>query len=204
MRGWRTYRAEVDLHQVSVAEEAVVQSRHVATDDEEHDARVIQLVAPFRDLRGMVAEGMVSGGHAETGHGASEEAGEDEEVGGRCGLIAGGDDGVQERPAKEEGDGAEEVGPDVDGLVMEVAQAFEGAEVGVRVWAVAGDDEGVVAAPVGKVVPEDEEGALDFVFEGCGFVFYRLENGPIGVTVCVVSFAVFEAGALGGCGHFAR
>lgn len=114
-----------------MAEEAVVQSRHVAADDEEHDARVIQLVAPFRDFGGVVAEGVVGGGHAETGHGAGEEAGEDEEVGGRCGLIAGGDDGVQERPAEEEGDGTEEVGPDVDGLVVEIAQAFEGAEVGV-------------------------------------------------------------------------
>lgn len=65
-----------------MTEEAVVQSRHVAADDEEHDAGVIQLVAPFGDLGGVVAEGVIRSGHAEAGHGAGEEAGEDEEVGG--------------------------------------------------------------------------------------------------------------------------
>ena len=57
---------------------------------------------------------------------------------------------------------------------------------------------------MGEVVPEDEEGAFDFVFEVRGLVFYCLEKGFIGVAAGVVWFAIFETRVLGGCSHLAQ
>ena len=60
-------------------EKAIVQGGHVASDDEEDDAGVVELVAPLGDVLGVVHEGVEGSTHAEAEEGAGEEAGEDEE-----------------------------------------------------------------------------------------------------------------------------
>lgn len=60
-------------------------------------------------------------------------------------------------------DGAGEMRPDVDGLVVQVKEGPGGLGVGWADGPVAGEDEGVVTAPGGEIVPEQEEFLLDFL-----------------------------------------
>ena len=75
-------------------EKAIVQGGHVASDDEEDDAGVVEFVAPLRDVLRVIHERVEGGAHAEAQQGAAEEAGEDEDVGGGGGGVARGDDMV--------------------------------------------------------------------------------------------------------------
>lgn len=167
-----TYRCEVKLEQRRMAIKAVIHGRHITAHNKKHNARIIQLIPPLGDLGRMVAHGVVRGAHPQTRDGAGEKAPKDNHVGIARRLVARRDDGVQNRARNHEGDGAEEVGPDVDGLIVQIPQRAEGGAVGIGVGAVARDDELIVAAPGGQVVPEDEEGLFDFAFEGGGGGFY--------------------------------
>lgn len=62
-------------------------------------------------------------------------------------------------PSADDGEskGAEEMGPDVDELVVDVEEGGEGAAVAVAVGAVPGHDEVVVAPPRRQVVPEHQQ-----------------------------------------------
>lgn len=141
------------------AEEPVVQRGHVAADDEADDAGVVELVAPFGDSGAMVAEGMVGSAHAEAQGGAGEEAGKGEHVGAAGRRIARRYDAVQGQPGRREGDGAEQVRPDVDRLVVQGPDGPERGSIAVAVGPVPRADELVVAPPVRQVVPEHEQGS---------------------------------------------
>ena len=75
-------------------EKAIVQGGHVASDDEEDDAGVVELVAPLGHVLRVVHKRVEGGAHAEAQQGAAEEAGEDEDVGGGGRGVARGDDMV--------------------------------------------------------------------------------------------------------------
>ena len=90
-----TYGIHIHGQELRQAKQAVIQGGHVASHDEEDDAGVVELVAPLRDILGVVHERVEGGAHAQAQQGATEEAGEDEEVGGGGGGVARGDDAVQ-------------------------------------------------------------------------------------------------------------
>lgn len=96
-----THEAKVGGEQVGLAEEAIVESGHVAADNEGDDSRIIELVAPSGHLTAMVEESVIGGAHAETDDGAGKEAREDDKVGKGSRVIAGPDNEVDvEREGK--------------------------------------------------------------------------------------------------------
>lgn len=170
-----------------MAEEAVIQRRHIASHNQCHDARVIELVPPLGDLLAVIRQGVIRSAHAQTHDGTPKEARKDEHVGRIGGLIARANNDVDVQGRENGDDGAGEVRPDVDGLVVQVEERAGGLGVGGADGAVAGADEGVVAAPGGEVVPEEEELLLDFAFglldgreEGFGDGGPALAEGRVG------------------------
>lgn len=159
------------------AVQAVVKSRNIASHDQGHDARVVQLVAPFGDVGAVIAQRVEGGTHAETDGGAAEEAAEDEDVAGGGAGIPGGHDVVQEEADEGEDQTAEQVGPDVDGLVVQPEQRPGRPKVRVGRLAVPRQDVVVVAPPRGQVVPEDEQCALDLGLDLLGLGHHRLGGG---------------------------
>lgn len=101
----------------------------------------------------MVAQGVVSRAHSQAAESAQEEAGKDEHVRLGGGLISRGNDVVQKEAAKGEQDGAQEMSPDVDKLIVQVEDGPEGFLIAVGSAAVACVDEVVVAAPMGEFIP---------------------------------------------------
>lgn len=73
---------------------------------------------------------MVCCGQGEAGESGGEEGAECEEVGGSGGGEARGDGVVEVVGERGNGEGAEEVGVDVDGFVVEVEEGLEGAGEG--------------------------------------------------------------------------
>lgn len=116
----------------------------------------------------MIAQRVEGGAHAETDGGAAEEAAEDEDVAGGGAGVPRSHDVVQEEADEGEDQTAEQVGPDVDGLVVQPEQRPGRPEVRVGRLAVPGQDVVVVAPPRGQVVPEDEQRALDLGFDLLG------------------------------------
>lgn len=116
-----------------------------------------------------VVQHRVKGGaHAEAYDGAAKEARKGGHVFGCGALVPRVDDGIQIRGARDRRQGAEEVRPDVDRLVVDVEEGAGAVGVGAADLAVAGVDERIVAAPGGEVVPELEEAVLDLVLDGLG------------------------------------
>ena len=79
--GGETHQGHVHLHEPRLAEEAVVQRGHVAPDDERHDARVIELVAPARRPPAVAQQRVERRAHAHARRGAAQEGREDGGVG---------------------------------------------------------------------------------------------------------------------------
>lgn len=98
----------------------------------------------------MVRQRVKRGAHAQTSRRAAKEAREDSHVGGLGGLVPRVHHLVNISCRGEGDDGAEEVRPDVDGLVVQVEEGAEGVRVGGAGLAVAGADVVVVAAPGGR------------------------------------------------------
>lgn len=133
--------------------------------------------------------------HAQADKGAREEAREHQHVNGGCSAVPGHDEGFEKveggQTESREHDGPEEVGPDVDGLVVQAEKGGKGAPVAVAGLAVARVDEGVVAAPFGQVVPYQQQGCLNLLFDGldgfeetvggCVFVAPAKVGGGLGV-----------------------
>lgn len=137
-----------------MAEEAIVECRYIAADDEQDDAAVVELVSPARDSLTVAGQRMVGGTHPQADDGATEEGCEDEDVGLASGLIAGMDHGIQVQRAGQGGEGAEQMRPDINGLIVKMAQGEEGVPVGWLGSSVSGHDESVVTAPRREVIPE--------------------------------------------------
>lgn len=116
----------------------------------------------------MITQRMIRRTHPQTQNRPAKEARKDQDIRLARRLVPRLDDMVQIQRAGDEDEGAEEVRPDVDGLVVQVEEGLEGVGVGGARLAVARGDEGVVAAPGGEVVPEDEEAVLELVLEGLG------------------------------------
>ena len=173
----KTYRAQVKGQQSRPAKEAIVHGWHIAPNNEKDDASVVQLVSPLGHLGAVVGQGMVSGAHAQAAESAQEETGEDEDVRPRGGLISRGNDVVEEEAAKGEGDGAQEMSPDIDKLIVQVKDGPEGFKIAVGGAAVARVDEVVVAAPVGEFIPQHQQGVLDPVFNILGRLQQRVGSG---------------------------
>lgn len=156
-KGGSTRQRQVRHHQRWPAKEAIVKGRDIAADDKGHDAGVVELVAPAGDRLTVVDQGVESGAHTQARHGAGEEAGEDELIGTRRGLVARLDHAPEVERGNEGDERAEQVGPDVDGLVVKVEERAQRVTVRRPGAAVAAEDEGIVAAPGRQIVPEDEE-----------------------------------------------
>ena len=112
-----------------MAEEAVIESRHIAPHNQGDDARVIQLVAPFCNFRAMIRQGVIRGAHAEADDATPQEARKDEDIRRRSRLIARTNDEVQVGCGKNGDDCTGEMRPDVDGLVVQVQQRAGGCGV---------------------------------------------------------------------------
>lgn len=130
-----------------MAEQAIIESRHVAPDDQEDDSRVIQLISPLCDGGRVVAQRVEGRTHAEAKKGAAEEAGEDDDVRIRGRPIAGRNDKVQEDTADGKGQGAQQVRPDVNGLVVQGGESGKRDAVAVARRAVPAPDKGIVSPP---------------------------------------------------------
>ena len=141
-------------------EKAIVQGGHVASDDEEDDAGVVELVAPLGDVLRVIHECVEGGAHAEAEEGAAEETREDKDVGAGGGGVARRDDAVEPGADEGEDEGADGVRPDVDGLVVHVEKRREGPPVAVALLAVPRPDEVVVPPPRRQVVPEHQQRLL--------------------------------------------
>lgn len=74
------YQIQISRHQDRMAKEAIVQRRHVASHNQSHDARIVQFIAPSRNLLAMVRQSMIRGAHPETHHGAAKEARKDQHI----------------------------------------------------------------------------------------------------------------------------
>lgn len=118
---------------------------------------------------------MISGTHAETDGCAAKEAAKDDNVAASRGGVSRSHDAVQEETNERKGQTAEQVCPDVDGLVVQPEQGLERSQVRVGGLAVTGQDISIVASPGGKLVPENEQSVLDF-----GFDFLDLGHQGIG------------------------
>jgi len=108
--------------------------------------------------------------HPQTGKRAPKKAAKHHHVGRARTAVPREDQGGEVPAEHEEEDGAEEVGVDVYGLVVQVEEGVQGAGEGIGSGPVAGVDGGVVAAPGGEVVPVDCEGGGGFAGGGgcCG------------------------------------
>lgn len=166
----RTYYGHVKFEQVGVAEEAVVQSRHVAPYNERHDTRVVELITPASNHFAVIQDGVKGGAHAETDDISTKVAGKGEDVGSVGGAVPRADNGVYVCGADDGSDGAEQMRPDVDKLIVDVEERAPAVGVGAADLAVARVDEAVVAAPGGQVIPEEEQRVLDLVLDGLGGV----------------------------------
>lgn len=151
-----------------MAKEAIVHGWHIASDNKKDDAGVIQLVSPFGHGRTVVAQGMVSRAHTEAAESTQEETGEDEHVRLGGGLISGRNDMVKEEATESEQESAQQMGPDVDKLIVQVEDGPKRLPVAVGGGAVARVDEVVVAAPVREFIPQHQQGVLDPVFDILG------------------------------------
>lgn len=111
---------------------------------------------------------MVRGAHAQAQEGTAKETREDKHVrrrGRRVPRRNGRLEKTQGRdPQPYKDDGAEEVRPDVDRLVVHGKHRGEGVAVAIAGGAVSRGDEGVVAAPVGQFVPGEEQGVFNLLF----------------------------------------
>ncbi len=129
----------------------------------------------------MINERMERGAHAQTHHRAAKEARKSADIRARGKGIALTHDAIQAPQRDAHGDdGAEEVRPDVDGLVVQVEEGAQGVRVRAADGPVARADEGVVAAPGGQVVPQVEEGVLGFLLEGLDSVDDGVRRGGRG------------------------
>lgn len=175
-----THSTQIHSQQEPVAEEAIVQRGHITTHNQEDNARVVELVPPHGHRGRVVGQRVKGGAHAEAAESAREEAGKDEQVRARGRLVARGDQGVQQGAAQGEGHRAEQVGPDVDALVVQVPEAGQRRAEAVARLPVAAEDEGVVAPPGRELVPEQEQRRLHLGFNLLGGREERLggRGGP--------------------------
>lgn len=181
-----------------MAEKAVIQRRHITSHNQRHDARIIKLVPPLGNLLAMIRQGVIRSTHAQTHDGTPKEARKDEHIRRISRLIARANNHIDVYCSEDGDDGAGEMRPDVDGLVVQVEERAGGLGVGGADGAVAGADEGVVAAPGGEVVPEEEELLLDFALglfdcceEGFGDGGPALAEGRVGGHFDVLLFCIF-------------
>jgi hypothetical protein len=154
----KTHQSKVKLHESRLAKEAIIQRGHITPHNQRHDARVIQFVPPPCHGLAVVRQGVIRGAHAQAADGAAKEARQGELICARGRRVPRLHDGPAVKAGAYGDEGGDEVGPDVDGLVVQVEEGAEGVGVGGALVAVAGEDVVVVAAPGGEVVPEDEEG----------------------------------------------
>lgn len=141
--------------------EPVVQRWHITAHDQEHYAGIVKLVPPLGDVRAVVTERVERGAHAQAAEGAGEETRKDKHVRLGGAGVAGQDDRLEEVQRGEarrgEDKGAEEVRPDVYGLVVQGEERGHRAQVAVARGAVAGGDVGVVTPPLLEVIPGEED-----------------------------------------------
>lgn len=166
----KTHPSEIHLHQVRQTVKAIVQRRHVTAHDQEDDTGVVELVSPLGNVRAVVAERVERGAHAQAAERAREETREREYVRLGGAGVAGQDDRLEEvqrgEPRRGEGEGAEEVRPDVHRLVMQGEERGQRAQVAVARGSVTGGDVGVVTPPLLEVVPGQKSGGLDLLLNG--------------------------------------
>lgn len=120
--------------------------------------------------------------HAQTRDRTEEVAAEHKHIFLGRGFVPGREGGVDGKGSNEGEHGADEVGVDVYGFVVQVAEGLEGFEVRVGRGAVAGENVVIVLQPVGELVPEDGKAGFYCLFglgEGIGGFFDGLHGaGP--------------------------
>ncbi len=153
-----------------MAEEAIVNTCHETPPDENHDADIVEFIANACHPGRVVRDGVVSGGHAQTGHGAEEETRKGGHIcaGGR--VISACERLIHDPGCEQEQSSAAEMRPDVDRLVVQIHQACEATSEGIGRSSVAGVDVLVVALPCGQIIPEDEQGVFELLLERRGGV----------------------------------
>lgn len=118
----------------------------------------------------MVTKRVKRRAQAQTQERACKEAAKDEDVSPGSTRVARRNEFLVEveggRAEAGKQDGAGEVRPDVDGLVVQGEDGREGASVAVACRPVARHDKGIVTAPIVEVIPSEQEGGLDFLLDG--------------------------------------
>ncbi|KUI68940.1 hypothetical protein VM1G_11560 [Cytospora mali] len=108
---------------------AQAQDTYLHQNDQADNPGIVELVSPFCHARRVITKGMIRSAHAQTQARTGEETPEDEPVRPRGAGIprcnTGLEESVGQEPQGGEGDSAEEVGPDVDGLIVESEDAAE-------------------------------------------------------------------------------
>lgn len=173
----RTDFGQINRQELRRAGKSVVNRWNITPNNEKDDAGIVELVPKLGDIGRVIADGVVCSTHAQTQESTGEETRPNEQVGFRSSAIPRNNDGVEEDAGDSEAEGAEEMRPDVDALVVQVAQALEGAPVAVAGGPVAAQDVGVVSTPWLQLIPDLEEGFLDFGFDLFGGVDYGLGRG---------------------------
>jgi hypothetical protein len=149
-----THHTPISSHQLQILLKTIVQHRNETPPDQEHDARIVKLVAPYSDCVGMIADCMEGGAHAQTRYCAEKEAAEYPYIFSCCSIVAGFKHAIKDDGGNEGKDGAKEMGVNVYSFVVQVAEALIGLEIGIRLGSVAGDDVVVVLLPSVDFVPE--------------------------------------------------
>lgn len=136
-----------------MARKSIEQTRHKTPPNKEHNAEIVELIAKLSDGMRMVRDGVVRRAHAETSNSAYEEAAQRDQVGRAGEAVARRELEVQHGRDGEEEQRPQKVRVDVDGLIVDVAQAEEAHGVATRGAPVKRVDVVVVALPGFEVFP---------------------------------------------------
>jgi len=111
---------------------------------------------------------MERGTHSQTEKRPGKETRKDKHVRARSRVISRRNNTLQEKRKAKEGYRTEQVRPDIDGFVVQCANACKGCPVTVAGGAVPAADEGIVASPGGQLIPEEVECSFDAGFDLLG------------------------------------
>lgn len=172
-------------------------------DDKRHDSQIVELVAGSGHLLRVALDAVEGGTHAQTRDDSKHEENEDAVVlPGGCGVdgqthVEVGAQSVGRHASHKGGEGRDQVRVDVDRLIVDKAQGFEGLFVAVGFLDVAPSYVAVVSLPRGNVVPQVSQRLLDLLYGVCHRVLGMFYERFLSAGVC--SEADLAGGGGGAC-----
>jgi hypothetical protein len=124
-----THHSPIRLHEFLILLKPIIQHRNKTTPDQKHNSRVVQLVAPLRNLMRVIVYRVERSAHSQTRYRPKKETAEDPYILFRGRIVPRFEHAVQDDRGDERGYGAEQVRVDVHGFVVQVAETLVGFDV---------------------------------------------------------------------------